>query len=41
MEIRKETFGNYFVLETLANEIDLTTRTYSFRENVVANLTKC
>lgn len=25
MEIRTETFGNYFVLETLADEIDLTT----------------
>lgn len=41
MEIRTETFGNYFVLETLADEIYLTTRTYSFRENVVAKLTKC
>lgn len=40
-EIRTETFGNYFVLETLDDEIDLTSRTYSFCENVVAKLTKC
>ena len=34
MEIRTETFGNYFALETPADEIDLTTRTYSLSENV-------
>ena len=33
VEIRTETFGNYFVLETSADEIDATTEP-SFRENV-------
>ena len=32
-EIRTENFGNYFVLETSADEIDVTTES-SFRENV-------
>ena len=32
-KIRTETFGNYFVMETSANEIDVTTKP-SFRENV-------